>query len=99
MPPTRLGRRRLGAAHILRTRDQLMRGECRPPVAIRRLGWLIVAPAAIVLASCGGMMPEMAAAGMMATAAPAVEPIVLPAAPPEAMMVPAIMLPMATPGI
>src|SRR5262245_39055630 len=73
-----------------------MRAECRAPVAIRRLGWLVVAPAAMVLASCGGMMPEMAAPEMMATAAP-IEPAVLPAIPPEATMMPP--MPTPTPGI
>src|SRR5262245_12003215 len=77
-----------------------MREQCRAPVAARRLGRLVLAPVAMVLASCGGMMPEMPAPEMMATAAPA-EPTVLPAVPPEAMMMPPVMLsmPMPTPGI
>jgi tetratricopeptide (TPR) repeat protein len=75
-----------------------MRGNVRPRV--RQWALPMLAPAAIVLASCGGMQANMTPPEMMlATMAPApAAPAVLPAAPPVAApMIPPAPLP--TPGI
>lgn len=78
-----------------------MRGEFRARMPNRRLRSLVLAPAAAVLASCGGMMQqaEMPAPMTMATVIPPAPsaPVPLPAAPPP--VAPLLAPPMPTPGI